>query len=69
MIRRLNCPVCDRVLPSEIDGNNSLFPFCGIRCKQVDLYRWMSGDYALIEKLTPDQLEEQQDSPPQEFLS
>jgi endogenous inhibitor of DNA gyrase (YacG/DUF329 family) len=58
MIRPLTCPVCQRQLPSEIDGNSSLFPFCSIRCKQVDLYRWMRGDYALIEPLRPDQLEE-----------
>jgi len=67
MIRRLTCPICNQDLPVEIDGNTSLFPFCSTRCKQVDLYRWFSGDYALIEKLTPEQLAEQsqaEDEPP-----
>ncbi len=59
MIRRLDCPVCEKDLPIEIDGNSSLFPFCSIRCKQVDLYRWISGDYAIIEKLQPGQVAEQ----------
>lgn len=51
------CPVCKKVLPPEIDGNSSLFPFCCTRCKQVDLYRWLSGEYAVIEKLTPEKAE------------
>ncbi len=59
MIRRLNCPICEKDLPIEIDGNHSLFPFCSVRCKQVDLYRWMEGEYALLEKLTPEQLGEE----------
>ncbi|SFH69008.1 DNA gyrase inhibitor YacG [Planctomicrobium piriforme] len=56
MIRRLTCPICNRELPPEIDGNASVFPFCSARCKEVDLFRWFSGDYAVVENLTPDQL-------------
>ncbi|WP_437192390.1 DNA gyrase inhibitor YacG [Planctomicrobium sp. SH527] len=57
MTQQTTCPVCKKVLPPEIDGNSYLFPFCCTRCKQVDLYKWLSGDYAVIEKLTPDRLE------------
>lgn len=67
MIRRLTCPICDRELPPEIDSNNRLFPFCSERCKQVDLYRWFSGQYAVTEQLTPDKLfEHLTEEPPPE---
>lgn len=56
MIRRLTCPICDQELPPEIDGDAALFPFCSLRCKQVDLHRWFSGEYAITEPLTPDQV-------------
>ncbi|WP_437225802.1 DNA gyrase inhibitor YacG [Planctomicrobium sp. SH661] len=56
MIRRLTCPVCEKELPLEIDSESPLFPFCCSRCKQVDLHRWLSGGYAIVENLTPDKL-------------
>ncbi len=28
-----------------------LFPFCSKRCKQVDLYRWMNGNYTIVDPL------------------
>lgn len=68
MIQRMTCPICERELPLEITGENSLFPFCCLRCKQVDLHRWMSGGYSLVDQLTPDQLlaelPEEEDLPP-----
>lgn len=56
MICRLTCPVCDSVLPSEVDSTSPLFPFCSRRCKQVDLYRWLNGSYAIVEPLSPEEL-------------
>ncbi|MEX0716333.1 MAG: DNA gyrase inhibitor YacG [Planctomycetaceae bacterium] len=53
MIRRLTCPVCEIELPPEIGGDSPLFPFCSVRCRQVDLYRWMQGNYAIVEPLDP----------------
>lgn len=36
------CPVCRRV------ATDARFrPFCSARCRQVDLGRWLSGDYAI----------------------
>lgn len=67
MIRRMTCPVCDKELPIEIDGNAPLFPFCSPRCKQVDLYRWLSNGYAIVDQLTPEKMIEQlsaEDLPP-----
>jgi endogenous inhibitor of DNA gyrase (YacG/DUF329 family) len=68
MIRRLTCPICENELPVEIDGDAALFPFCSARCKQVDLYRWFSGDYAVVEELSPELLLTQipeEDLPPE----
>ena len=69
MIRRLTCPICDNELPVEIDGESPLFPFCSQRCKYVDLNRWLTGEYAVAEKLSPEQMFEQmsdEDLPPGE---
>ncbi len=35
------CPVCGK--PAE----SRFRPFCSARCRQVDLGRWLAGDYAI----------------------
>ena len=35
------CPVCGKAAASAFR------PFCSERCRQVDLGRWLSGDYAI----------------------
>jgi endogenous inhibitor of DNA gyrase (YacG/DUF329 family) len=40
------CPVCRKPLAS---GQR----FCSERCQQVDLGRWLSGDYAIPVEETP----------------
>lgn len=37
------CPTCGQ--PAPLEGPH--FPFCALRCKQVDLYRWLTGDVGL----------------------
>ena len=60
MIKPLNCPVCDHVLPPQLTMNSPEFPFCSSRCKNVDLFRWGEGKYAIVEDLAerPDILEQ-----------
>ena len=44
------CPVCRRALARPADAANraeSAFPFCSERCRQVDLGRWFSEQYAV----------------------
>ena len=68
MIRRLTCPICKKELPVEVDGNSAIFPFCTAQCKQVDLYRWMTGSYSVDEELTPERVMEEiakQERPPE----
>lgn len=39
--RRYPCPECGR--PSAREA----YPFCSIRCREIDLNRWLSGRYAI----------------------
>jgi endogenous inhibitor of DNA gyrase (YacG/DUF329 family) len=48
------CPECSR--PSS----RETYPFCSMRCKDVDLNRWLSGSYRIPVR---DDEEDEQDSP------
>jgi endogenous inhibitor of DNA gyrase (YacG/DUF329 family) len=62
MVRAPTCPICDReLLPASIT-ESPVFPFCSLRCKQVDLLRWCNGEYAVVDRLTADDLAEQMES-------
>lgn len=56
MIRPMTCPICNEELPAEVSGDSPVFPFCSRRCKEIDLYRWMKGDYAVVEPMTMEHL-------------
>ncbi len=58
MIRPMTCPICEKNLPPEITGESAEFPFCSVRCKQVDLHRWLNGEYACVEPLSIDDISE-----------
>jgi len=38
---RRPCPECGKPSARET------YPFCSVRCKEVDLNRWLSGSYVL----------------------
>lgn len=38
----LLCPICRRSFESS---SSAVLPFCGDRCRLVDLNRWLSEDY------------------------
>ncbi len=57
MIRPQTCPICEKDLAPNAAVESDLFPFCSKRCRQIDLYRWMEGKYAIFEPLTPEHLE------------
>ena len=42
------CPVCGK------PATPALRPFCSERCRQVDLGRWLAGDYAIPDDPAPD---------------
>lgn len=66
MFPTTTCPICGTALPPAAADESPLFPFCSRRCKQVDLYRWMTGRYAVVESLTIERLVEEagRDAPP-----
>ncbi len=47
------CPVCRK------PADPRFRPFCSARCRQVDLGRWLAGDYAIpAEEPLPDEDDE-----------
>jgi endogenous inhibitor of DNA gyrase (YacG/DUF329 family) len=55
MVSAQTCPVCNKSLPpAGVDP--ALLPFCSPRCRQVDLYRWVTGRYSIVEPLDPEHL-------------
>ena len=43
------CPICGA--PTEYESR----PFCSRRCANIDLYRWMSGGYAIAGRADTDE--------------
>ena len=41
------CPICRQVV--EADPRNETYPFCGSRCRQVDLGNWLTERYRISE--------------------
>jgi endogenous inhibitor of DNA gyrase (YacG/DUF329 family) len=62
MIRRSTCPICQKALPLNAASELPSFPFCSVRCRQVDFFRWCEGRYAIIEDLPGEIAEEFRDS-------
>jgi hypothetical protein len=56
----ITCAICGTVLPANAAAESPLFPFCSRRCKQIDLFRWTEGRYAITEPLTIERLLEEQ---------
>lgn len=50
----LTCPVCQAVVATRPPG--PAFPFCGDRCRLIDLGRWLGGEYRVSRPLTEDDL-------------
>lgn len=40
---RARCPICNK--ETDPRPKNPSAPFCGVRCRQVDLGKWLDGDY------------------------
>jgi len=43
------CPICKKPVSDRDDpiAPNASFPFCGERCKLIDLGRWLGGKYSI----------------------
>jgi endogenous inhibitor of DNA gyrase (YacG/DUF329 family) len=50
--RVLQCTICHH--PVEPRPENSFFPFCSARCRQVDLGRWLGEEYRVANRHVED---------------
>jgi endogenous inhibitor of DNA gyrase (YacG/DUF329 family) len=64
MIRPLECPICRKPVLAPAEKKPTWFPFCSERCRQVDLLRWSKGKYAIIEPLSPEDVENDKNQNP-----
>jgi endogenous inhibitor of DNA gyrase (YacG/DUF329 family) len=46
------CPICSR--PVQPREKNKAFPFCTVRCRQVDLGQWLDEKYRVSSDVAPD---------------
>ena len=49
---RRPCPICTK--PSAV----KFHPFCSARCADIDLHRWLGGQYAIPAVEPPDGMDE-----------
>jgi len=59
-MKKGKCPICNS--EKEEMKENKWFPFCSERCKMVDLYHWLSGEYCISEPL-PQRSDDEEDVP------
>jgi endogenous inhibitor of DNA gyrase (YacG/DUF329 family) len=43
------CPICDRPLTGAGPADRPFAPFCGARCRRIDLGRWLGESYRIPE--------------------
>jgi endogenous inhibitor of DNA gyrase (YacG/DUF329 family) len=58
MPRARHCPICKRPVPEEEAGARYR-PFCSRRCADIDLGKWLTGDYAIA--AAPDESEDEEE--------
>lgn len=49
------CPICEK----DAMETNEAYPFCSMRCKNVDLGRWLDGAYVISRPIEQDDLEQE----------
>jgi endogenous inhibitor of DNA gyrase (YacG/DUF329 family) len=57
----IHCPICGKKFDP---ATTTAPPFCGPRCKQIDLRRWLSEDYAVPHIRKPEDDEEAEEMRP-----
>ncbi|MHC4712616.1 MAG: DNA gyrase inhibitor YacG [Planctomycetota bacterium] len=48
----IECPTCGVPLEYERVADIPDFPFCGRRCRLIDLDRWVEGDHRISRDIT-----------------
>lgn len=44
----LECPICQKPVPPRADNRG--FPFCSVRCKAIDLGKWLGEEYRVPDR-------------------
>ncbi len=57
MIQPQTCPICRKAVTVKASDDQSAFPFCSKKCRDVDFFRWSEGRYAIVEELDPHLIE------------
>ena len=50
----VRCPICDAAMPGDWSEYPE-YPFCGKRCRTIDLGRWLGEDYRVAAGEQPDE--------------
>ena len=50
------CAICGKPLEPNAAEKSPLYPFCSVRCRQIDLLRWCNGSYAVVNDMDPEAL-------------
>ncbi|QDT56362.1 zinc-binding protein [Caulifigura coniformis] len=50
------CAICGTTLEEGAAVSSPIYPFCSVRCKQIDLLRWCDGRYTVVNDMDPDLL-------------
>ena len=50
----MKCPICKK----EVTPESDFFPFCGERCKIIDLGNWASEKYVISTPIQPEEWSE-----------
>ena len=58
------CPICDRDIAGDTPRDMPFHPFCGNRCRLIDLGRWLDQRYALPAPPAGADSDEEYDSEP-----
>jgi uncharacterized protein len=61
---KVSCPICDKPMDGQGPKEWPDWPFCGKRCRLVDLGRWLSGTYRIETAAGAGDLDDAADSPP-----
>jgi len=58
--RQTQCPICKKAVDFSAEPQG---PFCSMRCKMVDLSKWLGEEYVISEPLRPEHFAPFEDLP------
>ena len=63
----MKCPICK----IKIIAKTKSWPFCSQRCKDIDLYNWLNGEYTYFdeEEAAPLKFVDPEEDVPEKFWS